>query len=236
MSRQSTNKFGRIYEHTESDFSQIPKQLDMINLFWKDLEYVNEEGKPAKPSDPNPNDMFAKSKYEYNSIKNRLARKKVREIYKEREEWHRKAEEKKYKPIERYSSKHYTFNPDDMHNMGLYNNSKPTNGLTDYNDKTYGDTGGDFRERIGSRTNDLVYNIRNRRPNFSDLTTNAIRKMYEHDAKFGKGSEYVYRGPMYNDALRMAQNIVRIRPKYDHKDYEHTIDPQGRYYEGDYYR
>lgn len=233
MSRSSINKAGRLYEHTNSDYSQIPKNIDMLNLFWQDLNYINEEGKLAKPSDPDPNELYTRSKYEYNSTKNKLARKVNREIFEKRAKWHKEKEEIKHKP--KFSTKHYTFNPDDMINLGM-DNSTPQNGLQDIGKKSYGDTGGEFGQRLDSRNIQLQYNILNRRPRFSDLTVNAIRHMYDEDEKTSRFTGDMpsrNRGIMYEDAVKMAKEIVRIRPKYDHKFY----DPSdiNDYYEGDYY-
>jgi hypothetical protein len=210
MKNNKYNKFEKIYNDRNSKISNIPNNNESIKLFLNDLKYKNEEGDYAKPSDINPNISYSRSKYEYNSIKNRLSRKKVKELYGERETYHNNYKLLEHNPS--FSNKYYTFNHEDMYNFNKSKNNIPQNKLKNYKEKTYGDTGNN-KDNIDNKKNYLKYNIRNKRPNFPGMAERSVRTMHNYSKNNDKEFN-INRGPRYKDAINIAKDIVRMNNYY----------------------
>lgn len=160
-----SRKPNRIYSSGER-FGRNNQQTE-INIFKKDMEYVDSEGKYSQPEGPNPDDSLVRSRYERLDPQVFLKRSHVKEIFDDRE---------------RYYKDRYVYNPDDwvletcnaqylnadlMSRWGL-GGSRPENRRLIKNTESAGKV-------------DIKTNIYNRRPNHENIQTYGHYWLYDYD-------------------------------------------------------
>jgi hypothetical protein len=142
-------------------------QQDEIDIFKKDLLYINSEGQYGVPEGPNPDDSLVRSRYERLDPQVTLKRSHIRELVDDRNAYYNFYNSRKCDPEDwvQETCNAQRLDPDLMFKWGLAG-SRPENRqnrkIVDQNGKI-----------------DLPFNIYNRRPNHERIQTDGTRWLYD---------------------------------------------------------
>lgn len=174
------SKLNRLYDNGER-FGRNKSQ-NAIDIFKKDLLYINEDGLYAIPGGPNPDDSLVRSAYERSNPQVYLKRSHIKEIMDDRNAYYEYYNSRRCDPDKwaQQTANPQLMSPERMSAWGLM-------GHRAENKKNV---------RIDSSSGkvDLQFNIYNRRPNHERIQVDGHRWLYDTETKLESPPTTAYDG------------------------------------------